>query len=102
MLCDEQFVCSFLAEHLDSHQRGCYHDCMQTVDSDGLDRMQVLDGLSVRLCERNVPAKIPDCATRLQSAYHVSLCQVLVFQAYCWLDEDSSVLQHPKLVSRER
>jgi len=83
MLRDEQFVRPFLAEHLESHQRGCYHDCMQIVHSDDLDRMQILDGLPVRLCERNVPAEIPRCAARLESPYHVSLCQVLVFQAYC-------------------
>jgi len=47
MLRDEQFVCPFLTKHLHPHQRRRNHDRMQTIDSDGLDRMQVLDGLTL-------------------------------------------------------
>jgi hypothetical protein len=79
MLRDQQFVCTSFTKHLDSHQYRRNNDRMQTIDSDGLDRMQVPDGLTVRSGERHVPAEIPGCSTRLQSAYHVSFCQVLVF-----------------------
>jgi hypothetical protein len=53
---------------------------MKTVYTDYLHRMQPLDWLAIFLGERDVSPDVPNRAARFHSAYHISLCQMLVFQ----------------------
>src|SRR6516164_1423865 len=74
---------------------------MKTVYTDCLHRMQPLDWLPIFLGERDVSPNVPNRAARFHSTYHVAFRQVLVFQAYCRLDKDSSFFQHPQRLPRE-
>ena len=81
MVRNQQFVCPSLSQHLNSHQDGGHHNCMQAIYSDGLHRMQPLDWLTIFLGESDVSPKFSGCAARLQPAHHIAIRKVLVFRA---------------------
>src|ERR1019366_10495864 len=63
--------------------------------------MQPLDRLAVYLGERDVSSKVPHRAARLQTAHHIELCQMLVFQAHRRMGEDASFFQHAQRLPRK-
>src|ERR1019366_1724837 len=63
--------------------------------------MQPLDRLAVYLGERDVSSKVSHRAARLQTAHHIELCQMLVFQAYRRMGEDASFFQHAQRLPRK-
>src|SRR6516162_9520230 len=63
--------------------------------------MQALDCPSIWLGEGHVSTKVPYRAARLQTAHHIAVRQMLVFQTYRGLDEDPSFLQHPQRLPRQ-
>src|SRR6516225_7843067 len=101
MLRYQQFVGSFLAQHLDSHQHRRNDDSMKTVHADRFDGMEIFDWPAGRLGKCYVATEISSCATRLEPTDHVALCQVLVHQAYCRLCVNSSFFQHPQCLPRQ-
>jgi len=86
---------SCLVCHVNSHQNGGHHNCMQAIYSDGLHRMEVLDRLPVCLGKGHVATHISSSATRLQPAHNIALRKVLVFQAHRRMGKDASFFQHP-------
>src|SRR5271165_762149 len=74
---------------------------MQAVYSDRLHWMQKIDELAVFSCECDVPSQVPDRAARLQPAHYIAVRQVLVFQAYRRMGEDSSLFQHSQRLPRQ-
>ena len=82
MLRNQQFVGSSRTHHLDPHQDRRYYHRVESVHADGFLGMQALNWPSIWLGEGHVSSEVPDRATRLQTAHHVALCQMLVFQTY--------------------
>jgi len=101
MLRYQQFVGSFLAQHLDSHQHWRNHNRMKSVHADRFDRMQIFDRLTIFLGEGHVSPKVSNRPARPHSAYHIAFRQVLVFQTYRGLHKDSSFFQHPQRLPRK-
>jgi hypothetical protein len=82
MLRNLQFVGSSRTHHLDPYQYRRDYDCVESVHADGFDGMQTLDCPSVWLGKGDVSTKVSNRTARLQTAYHIAFCQMLVFQAY--------------------
>ena len=55
---------------------------MKSVHADGFYGMQALHWPSIWLGKGQVSTKVPNRTARLQTAHHVALCQMLVFQTY--------------------
>ena len=84
-----------------AHQHRRHHDCVQSIYSDGLYRMEILDRLSVCLGKGHVAAHVSSRAARLHPADHIAFCQVLVFKADGRMRIDSALFQHPQRLPGE-
>lgn len=73
---------------------------MDSVHSDGVDRMEIRQWLASRTAERHVPAKILYRAARFYSSHDVPSRQMLVFQSHTGLNKDSQRIQAPQHLPR--
>jgi len=93
VLRDQQLAGSACSENLDSHKNRSDHDCMKTVDPDSVNRMEIRQRLTGGTTEGNVSANLLHRPARFDSPYHISSRQVLVFETYVGLRQNTYSLQ---------
>jgi hypothetical protein len=90
---DQQVAGSACSEQLDSHKNRSDHNCMKAIDPDSVNRMEIRQRLTGGTAEGNVSANLLHRPTRFDSAYHISSRQVLVFETYVGLRQNTYSLQ---------
>jgi hypothetical protein len=82
---NQKLASSAASEQLNSHEDWSDHDCVNAVDSDSIDRMEIGHGLTGRTAEGNVSADLLHRPARFDASDDISSRQVLVFETYVGL-----------------
>lgn len=93
---DQQLAGSACSEQLDSHKNRSDHHSMKAVDSYSVNRMKIRQWLTGGTAEGNVSANLLHRPARFDSAYHISLRQMLVLKTHVRLHKNSHILQLPQ------
>jgi len=88
---DEEFVRAPRPQHFHSHQDGSDHHGMNSIHPDGINGMEVSQGLAIFSAEGYVVTHLANSAARFHSPDHVALREMLVFQSHFRPSENSNL-----------
>jgi hypothetical protein len=89
---DQKFVGVPLSEHIGADKSRGYDNCVKSIHSDGLDGVEIFQEIAVFVRKSYVPADVADATARLQSADHIALRQLLVFDTELGVSVDTAIL----------
>src|SRR5215472_17720314 len=99
---DQQFVGSAFSKHIRTQHGVRYDNGVQTVHSNGLDWVQILQWFAVFTSESNVATNISCRTARFESTDHITLRQLLMFDTEQGVSVDASFFEYPHRPPGER
>ena len=99
---NQQFIGSAFSKHVPTQHSVRYDNGVQPVHGNGLAWVQILQRFAVFTCERHVPANIACRAARLEPADHVTLRQLLMFDAEQRVSMDAPLSECPNCPPSQR
>jgi hypothetical protein len=75
---DQQIICAFDTQHLDTDQDRRDHHGVHTIDADAVNPLQPAQRGSVLIYKARISSEIGHGAAGLDTAENVTLCQMLV------------------------
>jgi hypothetical protein len=80
------------SKQLDSHKHWSYNHCMNSVHSDGIDRMEIRQWLALQPTERNVPPEVLHRTAGFDASHHIAFGPMLVFEAHLGLRKNADLI----------